>query len=649
MNTPCPRNEANERLKRTVGVILVLIALIQVVTILRLMRPPGWLEAAWAYAPERSTRALRWIAPVAAWMSDEPIIDRDYSFHFYNSYARINCMRASGRSWGYDPFWYAGYPIGVLLDIDNIGASNFSYALSFLSLARSSKLFVFLALLAVPLLAYPTARALGLGPGQAVIAGALALFFWNTYEETVNYQSFGMVSFLFAAAVAPFVVGLYVRFLEKPSWLRFLPLALCAFLYFPIHVLSPLLAGLPIAVLFFANLRAGRRVLVGSLAFAGLVVLLNLYWVAPMINFFPWLTESSHHLQPDVGDLGKDFGRNNWYSFVILFGCAGLYLWGKGERKKLALAVAIPLVIYLYWGYFGSLSGVASNLQPKRFKVTAAFLLVAPAAFAIHAFFAFLFAQFARKTEGAHRTMALLLCVPVAALLMRPDRMELVDFFFRPPYYLTTDISSGYFRETFDLSGWIKANTSPHEHILVEDWDRKGRLRYEVRDNARPMLAVLAPRPYIGRYDPPGVMAHTKTNFLRGNLFGYAIGAMRWRNVQVLLKRYQVDWIIAYSEESKSALREFDELKKVEGDIGGKYTAWRYEHGSQMKIEPRFNELRVTGAPEGEVTLPYHWCEGLATEPAMLVSKHELTPDPVPLIRVHNGKVRNFKVFLEYR
>jgi len=627
-NMPSPEPVASPRLIRpwlAALIAVIAVGIFQTITLLRVMPPREWLNA-------------------------NPIVDRDYAFDFYNAHALVQCLKLSGHTWGYDPFWYAGYPIGVLIDVNNIGASIFCFLFSWLDIARAYKLFVFLLYLAVPLLAYPASRALGAGRAASAAAMALTFLCWNTYEEMVNYQSYGMFSFLFSAAAGVFVFACYVYFERKKTLAAFLPLVACALLYFPVHILGFLHAGLPMAVFFLFRIRSSRRFLAGSVLLVFLIFLLNWYWFGPVLHFREWADDSSHHLQPDVADLGKDFAMNTWFSFVVIFGFAGLYLWAKEGRKPLAVTLVIVALIYLFLGYFGSLADSLNSLQPKRFKVLAAFFLAPAAGFAILRWAQTVAMLFRRNVARPERLLAVLLALPILALLARPwprdlggQEITLFDFVPHKPYSISTAIPS----QTLEIAKWINNNTQPNDRILIEDTELKGRTRYEVRDNARPLLAWLVKdRTFIGRYDPPGVSLYTATNFINGQLIKVALAALAQKDFEKFLRLYDIQWIMSFDKQTIEVLSKFDNIKDIARV--GEFRVWHLTKAGAMVVKPQFNELRVTGAPEGETLLPYHWCLGLDVRPSLPISPVIIEPDPVPLIRVANGSTKDFTLYMSY-
>jgi NAD(P)H dehydrogenase (quinone) len=82
--------------------------------------------------------------------------------HFYRLFAAHHLLQM-GRTWGYDPYFLAGMPAGLAVDLDTRGDALFTAATPFLSLALASKAYLVLVDAIVPIVLYAAARAAGVG------------------------------------------------------------------------------------------------------------------------------------------------------------------------------------------------------------------------------------------------------------------------------------------------------------------------------------------------------------------------------------------------------------------------------------------------------------------------------------------------------
>src|SRR5262245_53879203 len=102
-----------------------------------------------------------------------PIRNVDYAMHFYTARHLAERLRESGRLWGYDPGWMAGYPESLEALIDN---KLFGLVLAAAPAGHEALLYnatVLVALAAPPWLLHAAARAAGSSRSEAA-ASALA-------------------------------------------------------------------------------------------------------------------------------------------------------------------------------------------------------------------------------------------------------------------------------------------------------------------------------------------------------------------------------------------------------------------------------------------------------------------------------------------
>jgi len=96
---------------------------------------PAAASVSRAAAPNRSVAAHALLAAVLAanvlfacavvsprvLTGGEPIAQIDYALHFSRAAAADQLFRVDGRTWGYDPHFMAGYPMGTVFDVNNKG------------------------------------------------------------------------------------------------------------------------------------------------------------------------------------------------------------------------------------------------------------------------------------------------------------------------------------------------------------------------------------------------------------------------------------------------------------------------------------------------------------------------------------------------
>ena len=158
-----------------------------------------------------------------------PVLVVDHAIHEYHGALGAKFLGASATTWGYDPFFMAGYPETPVWD----SSSNLAIAFNAFGALlgggppsfRAYKVGLFaVSILGVLALALG-ARGAGAGWAEAAVAAGLAaVYFWVGFPMSL-WRS-GLFAFLTAAISAPLLLGLCVRFDRQPGRLGWLALAL---------------------------------------------------------------------------------------------------------------------------------------------------------------------------------------------------------------------------------------------------------------------------------------------------------------------------------------------------------------------------------------------------------------------------------------
>jgi hypothetical protein len=135
-------------------------------------------------------------------LSGRPIIGGDYGAHYYQAVHAAGHLRSRGALWGYDPWWMAGYPEGLVGLVDGkIFLATLALTPAFMRPAVFDLLIVGM-LSCVPVLGYLAARladASRLEAACVALAGTVVTF---TVPLAVFFWAGGAISFFFASAVA---------------------------------------------------------------------------------------------------------------------------------------------------------------------------------------------------------------------------------------------------------------------------------------------------------------------------------------------------------------------------------------------------------------------------------------------------------------
>ena len=135
-------------------------------------------------------------------LCSRPIANGDYGAHYYQAVHAAEHLRESGSLWGYDPFWMAGYPEGLVSLVDN---KAFLLALALAPPRFHALVFnaeILLMLLAVPGLGYIAGRLAHGSRAEASFAGLAGTLVTFTVPLAVFFWGGGAISFFFASVCA---------------------------------------------------------------------------------------------------------------------------------------------------------------------------------------------------------------------------------------------------------------------------------------------------------------------------------------------------------------------------------------------------------------------------------------------------------------
>jgi len=579
------------------------------------------------------TRAM----PLAEWFNADPIVDRDYAYNFYNVHAVKNVFAESGRFWGYDPHFMAGYPVGTISDINNKLAELLAIVFRGVEPARVFKIFCLACIALAAPAVYLAARNFGLSCATGFVSAALVFAFWNTFGEAVNYQAFGMVSFLAACYASLWTASLYFRALGRTDKLALGLLFVVTPILFSLHVTAVLLtamAAVPLSIAFLR--RSPKKVLLVTLIWALLVLAANLWWIRPMVAFWDIKLPTASLLQPRVfEDLGADFLHGaTWYLLIVLCGFAGLYHLATEEKGHLAVALLVAGAAFLFLGYFGGLFEFTKNLEPKRFKLAAAVMLAVPAAAA----FAGVARNLAHRELASRNFLSLILTLVgpvyiVALTVFAENRLlSLGDF------SLSTRLPEG----EAELVAWIRKNTRQDDRIAFED---RMRVRPAETLNLSPLLPFYTDREFVGGPNPRGVIRHNEINFFdkapakKGEAWRSFFNGMditpktgiRTAQLMKMLDQLGIRVVVA---QSTPAIARFDKTRAFRRVARcGRFVVYRRRTplpGPRYRGD--YDRIHVETREGGTFVLPYHWQTGLSSADAQLRSRRLMGGKFLPFV-----------------
>ena len=403
---------------------------------------------------------------------DSPVLVVDHAIHEYHGALGARFLREHGTTWGYDPFFMAGYPETPVWD----SSSNLSILFQTLAGGRYSpaayKVGLLICVVLTVALVPAGAWALGLGIMDVAVTALLAwLVFWAGAASDL-WRS-GLFAFELASGGLPLLIGLALRLDARPTPARWGVLVGTGALLVFAHVTTPIIAlGAVAGFAATATWHHDRRWALALAATPVLALLANAFWLVPLWRFRGIRSASYFFMSADTAwflalFLREDHADSRLTLAMLILGASGLLLWWRdGARVRVATVGGAAALLLALFG-FGSLWGFTRVLEPLRFRVPLTFLLTMPAASAICRAVAR-----ARRTLGGGRMGTVLVAfgavVLVVALVFatplafRTTAIRLITAWRHP-------LVVGFRPEMHGLVRALRTKTDPSARILFED------------------------------------------------------------------------------------------------------------------------------------------------------------------------------------
>jgi len=590
-----------------------------------------------------------------------PIRSLDYAAHFYNARRAAEHVWQSGRLWGYDPFWMAGFPQGLVSLIDGK-----LFCLLMLFAPRGIEALVFNGavlgmLVCVPWLVYAAAATAGLAAAERVWAALVSMIVVFTVPAAVLFWSWGGISFFFGSALAVPVALLLAASLCEGSLTsrRGTAGALGALLVSFIHpVCGLLVAASVLPVLLYGTRPLGQRI-------RGLAVVAALMGVSvlPVVEALVWLRAPLRLSHPGaheafrggVGQLARDWWQHPFDTLTRHDGAGGsivvlpLALWGvvavsarpSGEKstpsEQIALRCAIAAACFCAVTAYGlsSLVERATALQPYRFLIPLHFFACIPAGIGA--------ARWGRSLAGRH----------VASWVFALAAVCLVA---NAAWGLSPMLVLGHGRDDAEVAvaRFVERETGAEDRILVESsvvglWVQGPVLR--AIPNARfALLPTIVPREFLGYVGVEPFVAHRYARFEEGVLFGRHVAALSGADLEAIFARYAVSWVVGCQPATIDVFERFSSLvEDVAPAADCRIFRVRSPQRSRFldgdgRVVADVDRIDVRDASGDRVVLKYHWVPTLHTVPELPIEEVREPGMPVGFIAVRPGGIRDFSI-----
>lgn len=576
--------------------------------------------------------------PITELFTETPLVYIDSPFHQYQMEVAIVLWRDSSLV-GFDPWFAAGHTAGVHYNASAKFPAIMATALSpWASPVVAYKLFVFFSGSLAPSLVWLASRIFTLDRVATVFAVLFGMMLW--WASALHwYHTAGMVSFVICAYAALPYSAYAIRSLIHPiCTLRLLALGAAGALGVLVHPLFPipvLFATLCLLIPYCRELRI-KSLAVILFTVPAISALPNIPWFVETLRQPGWADGSLSPYQKVVDAsiiameaLGQINGASrgaklNTLLWLLTVCLAFPAIHPKG--RKVAIGLTISAITLIIFSAIGAANAFVSTLQPNRFSAAAYLFLVFPAAIALSG------AIRGSASTGRFRGLSRLICVAALAgtLFVAGEVSNEASRADTPHYGRPAPEVRGPGGTTRWLSDWILENTSENSRILFET--SLGRVHDDAHIAGH--LVRVTQREFIGG---PYVFMHY-AGFWDGNVFGRPIGKFYPTEFEQKLNLYNIEWIIAHSKESRAYFDSLSSLRRIVAH--GPVQIYRFLdpaksffHKGQGQITSRsVNRLALDQLAGDEVTLKYHWVDGVQADPPTELKPVRLGGDPQPFI-----------------
>ncbi len=555
-----------------------------------------------------------------------PIITVDYASHYVNAIEMSRFFKQNLRLWGYNPYFSAGFPSGIRVAISNHWAFLFNLILGEpLSNPLAFNLAIFTAhFLPLPL-ALMTARNFRIGRVNTLIFALLTVLFLEGYDPARLFFWVGMYGFVLAVFLCFFMASLFYRYCQEKKSSAFVVFTITGALAFFIHPLSAFLGLVLCGPFFIIHIRQIRLTdyikLCGSLV---IIVISNLLWLVPYFQFryladkrdYCWYSDPRYMLlHPFL------FAIVFFLFFVTaIYKTKSIIGW-----QRMAIFQFIALFVLTF---FGSNIGLGET-EPYRFIVPLAVLSILCFSSVVE-----------QSLKNVKKIAVFCLCAAAFFYFSKSLPFDWSAVHYQCGYSQLAPLE--------DILSFIKTSTSPKSRIHVEAsvigdaYLNSHFYAYIPYETQRELLA--------GQQD----VLHSKADFTQfnpGRIFNRNLDTATEARLRPYLELYNVKYFLVHSDMSKRVFDAMPMFKIIfkKGDyVIYEYTdlAESYCYRCQADVKADYDKITVSNAVSETTTLKYHYIETLKVKPEGLeIEPVRLLDDPIPFIRVKNGKQKDFVVY----
>lgn len=609
---------------------------------------------------------LFYYLPRRLFAGGQPIGEIDYSLHAYQVDRALSSFAEARRLWSYDPFCLAGQPANAVEDLTSKSLELFVLAATRLGVGRwaAFNAYILTVHVAVPVVAWASARLFGFGRLRAAIATLLWVLLWH-FDSFLHWCWYvGMVSWAAASLLVVLVVALCYRAFEDHERRHYVLLVAAAATVCLVHPFAVMTLALPLAALYAARFRSlsvrEHGALLGGVLLSAATTLV---WVGPAVALRDGITRIDDFLWPGaryvlfdwldlIADLlmtGEPVRTGFRTASLVLAGLALASLARSRDRRALPMMTLIVGSFLLAYG-----TGYVPFLrqtQPYR-QITAVALTAGLAA--AHA----LPDVLSRASLSGLKPRARV-ALYVAALVAVPQLARTVLQYLPTlvPRQLPATIGArpGPADDGSNLEpdpvvmGYA---TAPGEYArvsrhLVERFSGKGRVAVPLDWVLGEYLATFSGLPVLGgipQRNVPQVAAHPMRHDLRPSGPDDDPFAR-------YLEQYAVAAVVTNA--ARGPIDDRLDVLELTGTFGAyrvysvKHAASYFAQGEGRVVAQKLNSITVSDAAGPEVVLRFHWLRTLRCRPDCTVERAPADRDSAGFLRIRNPPSR-FEIYNAY-
>lgn len=583
--------------------------------------------------------------------NQNPIYNYDYPYHLYYCYEAQHYY-SEYHSWGYNPFFKAGSPSGIILDNElfKLICSLFSFQHQIIFI----KIWVVLILCLLPVLMYYSSLNFGLGKNTGVVSIlVLLVYLYNDYF-TNSVVSYGMFNFLFGSILSVFYLSLFFRYIFKKERRIIIFLFVTFPFMFLVHLSSVIIFFIPFLLMYFfyiKKLTLRDNLLIIALILIALFIII--FWIIlPFLaHFKPYLEDSNQYFQiKSFKQVITDFyyssgGYNSGVQYIkssiIILGFLGMFRGGyKNRLFFIFLITTLILFVITYLHNLVSILNFLSNIQPYKFIIPSLFFLIVPCSDVIVRVY---------KKIKFNKVNKLKIIFYIMFVLFIIFQIINVQVFNQPiEHKLSTETPDNY----QNLIKWIKENTTNRGRVLFE-MGISARKMFNIPSVLYGLISFETNREILGGLHWESSLKHNFPSITANEIFGKGLN-IKDEKLMEYLKLYNVGWIIVQSPVLKSNLDKRSLFKKVTkiGNLNIYETGMNLSFliGGEGVVTSDFNKIKIKSlqTQEDDVILKYHWQPTLNADNVSL-SRVFLLDDPIGFIRIEKDKdINSVKIYNNY-